>query len=300
MMLNNNNNMDIRLLLFRSGTTPAGILDGCFGNSSLFVILNMTGAFSFKDSLTFGSSDSFNSTNSFSFSNFDSMHAQVHSLTYNNFSAPGSSMDDDIATAEQNNQTATANELKTVRSNSNKTVAWMKRDIDHIQDKINQLQLMTEKFQSDINGSKPYALEIVDSAMKIAEGGNCGFIKNKYENVGKALCGRFLVSILQLALYCCLAGVFGLPMVFANLQINKRFGGHGEFKEGEENDGDDLGYGPVRGLTFQRMKTSIFGGGANAATVPIEEQRPNEVSQQYVVAEEGEGENGGSGSPDYI
>ena len=133
--------------------------------------------------------------------------------------------------------------------------------------------------------------------MQIAKGGNCGFLKTQYENVGKALCGQFLVSILQLALYCCLAGIFGLPMVFANLQINKRFGRHGEFKEGEEDDGV---FGPVRGLTFQRTKTSVFGGGNTAATVPIEEQPPTEVSQQYVVAEEGEGENGGGGGPDYI
>ena len=145
----------------------------------------MTSAFSFKDSPSFGGSDNFNSTDSFSFSKFDAMHATVHSLTYKNFSAPGTSIDDDIANAEALNQTQVANELKTVKNNSIKTVAWMKKDIDHIQYKMNLLQNLTVKFQTDVAGSKPYAMAIVDSAMLISEGGNCVFIKTQYYNVGE-------------------------------------------------------------------------------------------------------------------
>jgi len=282
-----------------AGTTPAGILDGCFKNGSLFDILNMTSSFSFKDSLSFGGSDNFNSTDSFSFSKFDAMHAKVHSLTYKNFSAPGTSIDDDIANAEALGQTQVANELKTVKNNSIKTVAWMKKDIDHIQYKMNLLQNLTVKFQTDLAGSKPYANAIVDSAMLISEGGNCVFIKTQYYNVGEALCGDFLVSVLQLALYSFLAGIFGFPMIFANLKINQRFGGHGEFKEGEEEDGEE--YGPVRGLTFQKMKTNIFGGGKGASTVPVDEDQPQESSEKYVVADEtGMGENAEQQDEDFV
>ena len=35
------------------GAAPHTILDGCFQNKSLFTLLNMTGAFSFKDALNF-------------------------------------------------------------------------------------------------------------------------------------------------------------------------------------------------------------------------------------------------------
>ena len=77
------------------------------------------------------------------------MHATVHSLTYNNFSSPNSTIDEDIAQAEAYNQTSLANELKVVKNNSITTVSWMKRDIDVIKLKINLLQNVTDEFKSD-------------------------------------------------------------------------------------------------------------------------------------------------------
>ena len=273
------------------GAAPHTILDGCFQNKSLFTLLNMTGAFSFKDALNFDGSDNFNASSAFSFSRFDDMHTTVHSLTYNNFSSPNSTIDEDIAQAEAYNQTSLANELKVVKNNSITTVTWMKRDIDVIKLKINLLQNSSDEFKSGLSSIKPYALQIVDAATSIADNGYCGFIKTQYNNLGRALCGSFLESLLRLSLYCFLAGLFGLPMIYANLEINRRFGGHGEYKEGEEDD-SFADFGPVRGLTFQKMKTSVFGDKNNDKVVPYEEQREQQdvVVEKYVVQTKDEDE----------
>ena len=80
-------------------------------------------------------------------------------------------------------------------------------------------------------------------------------------------------------------------MIFANLEINRRFGGHGEYKEGEEDD-SFADFGPVRGLTFQKMKTSVFRDKNNDKVVPYEEQREQQdvVVEKYVVQTKDEDE----------
>ena len=53
------------------------VLEGCFQNKSLFVLLNMTSAFAFKDQLSFGASDTFNSSQTFDFGEFGKMRKTV-------------------------------------------------------------------------------------------------------------------------------------------------------------------------------------------------------------------------------
>ncbi len=227
------------------------VLEGCFQNKSLFVLLNMTSAFAFKDQLSFGASDTFNSSQTFNFGEFGKMRKTVHSLTYKNFSAPGSDIDQDIATAEGYGQTAQANELKTIRSNGNKTVIWMKEDVDAIQLSIDELKNLTGALQAGLNKTKPYVNEILDQVDVILHGGKCGFIAPQYEKFTGIMCGDFLESILELSLYCFLCGLFGIFMICGNLNIQRRFGAHGEYDPHEQ---DDL-LGLVRGMTFKKIPT---------------------------------------------
>lgn len=251
------------------------ILEGCFEDKSLFVLLNMTSAFAFKDQLSFGTSDSFNSSQTFNFGEFDKMRQTIHGLTYKNFSAPGSDIDEDIETAENYNQTARANELKLIRTNGNNSVIWMQNDIDVIQLRIEDLQNLTKTMQIGLNKSKPYINEILSQVDVILGGGKCGFIAPQYKSFTDIMCGGFLQSILELSLFCFLCGLFGIFMICGNLNIQRRFGAHGEYDPHAK---DEM-FGMVRGLTFKKMPTE------SAAVLPMNQDATDSsaiIESEYV------------------
>merc|ERR1711861_65971 len=78
------------------------------------------------------------------------------------------------------------------------------------------------------------------------------------------MCGGFLESVLELSLYCFLCGLFGIFMVCGNLNIQRRFGAHGEYDPHAK---DDV-FGVVRGLTFTKMPSQ-------SAVVPFDDNATN-------------------------